>query len=245
MTHKHQDQPTKRTVLLTGLAYVMTAITGAISFLVIRPQLLVAETAPATVARLVDNESLARVGLVVELALVASGSLTALMFFALFRSVDPVAAAAVTVFGLLGSMSIMIGTIFSGAALGLATGGIETNNGSADLVVVLLELKEMAWSVGALPFGLWLIPMGWMALRSGWMPRILGVALMVGGAGYIVSAAVDQLRPEASTLVEALTAPASLAEFSMMGYLVFRGSFTKPTLTEPHSLLTPKVEVMA
>lgn len=224
------SQPPGHTILLTGLAYLATAITGALSFLVIRPQLLAPGDAPATVTRLVENETLARVGQVLELGLIASGTVTALLFFALFRGIDPVRAWALTAFGLIGSVSILLGTVFSGAALELAIGGLDTNSDPADLVLLLLNLKEMAWSVGALAFGLWLIPMGWLAWRSGWMPPLLGWALMLGGVGYIVSAALDQLQPDATVLVEGLTVPASLAEFSMMAYLLMRGSSTKANI---------------
>lgn len=218
-----------RTTFLTGLAYLATAITGGVSYLGIRPRLLVAEDAPATMSRLIDNESLARLGQITELGLAASGTVTALLFFALFRRTDPVSAGAIVVFAILGAFATLLGTVFSGVALEVAVGGLDTNGDPADLVLLLLQLKEMAWSVGALAFGLWLLPMGWLTLRSGWMPRLLGWALITGGVGYLLSAVVDQARPEASTLVEALTAPANIAEFSMLVYLLVRGSLRTST----------------
>lgn len=223
MTTGTDTQPRQRLVQLTGLAYLANAVTGALSYFVIRPELIVAGDAPATMMRLVDNEALARVGLVVDLALITSGTLTALLFFALFRSLDTALAVALTAFAFMGGVAITVGTIASAKALDVAIGGTETYESASALVLVLSELHDTSWSIGALFFGLWLIPLGVLALRSGWIPRILGWTLAIGGVGYIASAALDQLRPEASTAVELLTMPASLGEFSMIIYLLIRG----------------------
>ena len=105
----------------------------------------------------------------------------------------------------------------------VAVGHTDSAGDAAEMTLLLSDLNETAWSINALFFGLWLIPMGWLVLRSGWMPRILGWTLLVGGIGYIASCALDQLRPQDATLVETLTMPASIGEFSMIAYLLYRG----------------------
>lgn len=40
--------------------------------------------------------------------------------------------------------------------------------------------------IASLFWGLWLLPFGWLVLRSARLPRLLGVFLMLGGAGYVV-----------------------------------------------------------
>lgn len=229
MTTTTDAQPQRRIARLTGLAYLANAITGALSFFAIRPRLSSADDATATMMHLVDNESLARIGLVIDLALLTSGALTALLFFALFRKVDVGISLALTFFAFMGGVALTVGTIFSAKALDVAVSGTGTYENASSMVLLLSELNETAWSIGALFFGLWLIPMGWLVLRSGWMPRILGLTLVVGGVGYVASAVVDQLQPEASTVVEILTMPASLGEFSMIIYLLVRG--TSPSTT--------------
>jgi hypothetical protein len=79
------------------------------------------------------------------------------------------------------------------------------------------------WGVGAVFFGLWLIPMGRCVLSSGWMPRPLGWILVVGGLGYVISAFVGYLVPDAHGLADVLTVPATVGEFWMLGYLLTRG----------------------
>lgn len=65
--------------------------------------------------------------------------------------------------------------------------------------------------------------MGWLVLRSGWMPRALGHVLVVGGVGYVLSAFLGRTVPGARAVAKALTMPASVGEFRMIGYLLWYG----------------------
>ena len=99
--------PLIRTARLTGLLYLSLAVTGLLGFLVIRPRLFVPGDAETTVARLVENELLARAGVALELLIVVAQALTAVWFFRLFQSVDPVAAGSITAFGLANAVAIL------------------------------------------------------------------------------------------------------------------------------------------
>ena len=88
-------------------------------------------------------------------------------------------------------------------------------------VQLLYLVSGNLWDAGALFFGLWLIPMGRCVLRSGWMPRALGWILIAGGVGYVLSAFVRGLG--APGVADALSLPASVGEFWMIGYLLIRG----------------------
>ena len=102
---------------------------------------------------------------------------------------------------------------------GLAPGG-----DVAATVQLLYEGSSKLWGVGALFFGLWLLPMGYVAATSGRMPKGLGWTLLVGGAGYILSAFLSNgFEGAPRWLVEGLTLPASIGEFWMIGYLLSVG----------------------
>ena len=75
---------------------------------------------------------------------------------------------------------------------------------------LLYVVSGSVWGVGAIFFGLWLLPMGWLVLRSEWMPRALGWTLIAGGVGYVISAFVSQLFPSADTVANLLTMPATV-----------------------------------
>ncbi|MEU8079231.1 DUF4386 domain-containing protein [Catellatospora citrea] len=210
----------KRTARITGLAYLGLAITGFLGFLFIREQLYVPDDAAGTAANLIAHESLARLGVLADLGMVLTQAVTAVWFWRLFRPTDPVAAGSLALFGLVNSVTILVGTMFSATALDVAQRG---DAASAAQALLLYELNGAAFTLGALFFGLWLMPMGWLAIRSGFMPRPLGWILLAGGVGYVLSLVVAVTLPEATGVVSALVAPATIGEFWMVGYLLVKG----------------------
>jgi len=98
----------KTTARLTGVFYLMLAISGALGFILIRPMLYAPHDAAQTAKNLVEHASLARLGVALELAIVLSQALAALWFFRLFRSVDWFCAGATAAFGLVNAIAIMI-----------------------------------------------------------------------------------------------------------------------------------------
>jgi hypothetical protein len=212
---------TKKTARLAGIAYLGLGISGALGFLLIRSQLFEPGDATATAMNLIEHEGLARLGIAADLTVVLTQSLAALYFFKLFRVVDTFAAGSLAAFGFMNSAAILVATAFSATALEVALdGGSPTGAATA---LLLYDLNGAAWGVGALFFGLWLIPMGWLVLRSGFMPRPLGWILVAGGLGYSLSAYISYLLPDADVFADAFTVPATVGEVWMIAYLLIVG----------------------
>lgn len=213
-----------RTARVTGLWYLGLALTGLLGFLLVRNQLYVADDAAATLANLQEHEWLARGGVLMEMGVVATQAMAALWFFRLFRGVDSFAAGALAAFGLVNAVTILGSAAALGTALDVAGDASLAPGGDAAATVQLMYVASgQLWGVGALFFGLWLIPMGWLALRSHWLPRALGWLLMAGGAGYVLSAFATYLFPDADTATSLLTAPATIGEFWILGHLILFG----------------------
>jgi len=220
-----------RTARTTGLLYLGLAVSGLTGFLLIRPRVFADGAPEAMLARLIEQESLARAGVAFELLIVVTQALAAIWFYRLFRTAAPVAAGSIAAFGLVNATAILGSAALLATAVQVAADPV----GDAATSVRLLSLASAnLWGVGALFFGLWLIPMGWCVLRSGWMPRPLGWVLVVGGAGYVLSAFVAYLAPGVPAVASALTAPASVGEFWMMGYLLVRGVRRSAFEEAPH-----------
>jgi Domain of unknown function (DUF4386) len=209
-----------RTARMTGLCYLGLAITGGLGFLLIRPRLFTAGDAGATLANLVQHESLARVGVALEMGVVVTQALTAIWFYRLFRAADAVTAATITAFGLVNAVAVMGSAALLATAVDIAH---EPVGDAAATVQTLYLVSGNLWGVGALFFGLWLIPMGSCVLTSRWMPRPLGWVLIIGGLGYVASGFLTYLVPGARTIADLLTVPASIGEFWMIGYILIRG----------------------
>jgi hypothetical protein len=134
--------------------------------------------------------------------------------------VDAFAAGSIAAFGLVNAVIGLSSAAFLATAVEVAfdpVGDVPTT------VYLLYLLSGNLWGVGAMFFGLWLIPMGFCVLRSGWMPRPLGWVLIAGGVGYLLGAFIGYLAPEARVVVEILAMPAHVGEFWMVGYLLVRG----------------------
>lgn len=205
----------------TGLHYLAMALVAVPGFLVLRPLLHDPGSAAATLTNLVADESLARLGIALELTLVVAQTLTALWFFRLFRAVDSFAAAALATFGLLNAVAVLGSTAGLTAALDAALAG------DADGAQLMYGLSDGMWGAGAVFFGLWLLPMGLLARRSG-MPRPLGWFLLAGGVGYVVGAYLAVLAPGTGAVGDALAYVATIGEFWMIGTLLWIGLRRRP-----------------
>jgi len=219
---------TRRTARIAGLWYLGLALAGMCGFLMIRPGLFAPGDPQLTLSQLLANASLARAGIAFEMGVVITQAMAAVWFFRLFRNVNVVAAGTLAAFGLCNALAVLvsaalIATAFDVALVPARVGAMD----AAGAVQLLYLVSGELWVVGAVFFGLWLIPMGRLVLESGWMPRPLGWTLIVGGVGYVLSAFMSLL-PELSVATSVATLPAAIGEFWMIGYLLWRGVRARP-----------------
>lgn len=213
-----------RTARTTGLLYLGLAITGMLSYMLVRNQLFVADDAEATLANLMQHESLARLGIVLEMGVVITQALVAVWFYRLFRGVNTWAAGSIAAFGLVNAGAILVSAALLATALDVSQDpSLTVSGGTASTAQLLYAVSANLWVVGGIFFGLWLIPMGWLVRQSGWMPGLMGWILMIGGLGYVANALLTYLIPNPGTALELLTIPASIGELWIVGYLCLRG----------------------
>ena len=215
----------KSTARWTGTFYLGLALAGLVGFLVVRAELFVTDDSGATLANLVDQASLARVGIAADLSVVLFQALAAMWFFKLFRNENSFAAGSIAAFGLINAAAIVVATTFSATALLVAgDAALAPGGDQAATVQLLYELNGAAWGLGGLFFGLWLIPMGYVVVKYKVMPAGLGWVLMVGGVAYIIDTYLIRLVTDAPGAISAvLVGVATIGEFWMVGYLLILG----------------------
>ena len=76
------------------------------------------------------------------------------------------------------------------------------------------------WHVGLVLFGLHLVLIGYLAYRSGYVPRVLGVLLVIAGAGYLVDSFADMFVANYRANVAAVT---FIGEALLMLWLLVKG----------------------
>jgi hypothetical protein len=210
-----------RTARLTGVWYLLLAISGMVGFLTLHSQVYVSNDPAKTLTNLTDHEMLARMRLLFEFLIVVSQALAAVWFFKLFKDIDHFAAWSLAAWGLMNAGAIMLSAIAMGGALDVA----QSTQAVEDKVLIIQLLQQFikhAWGVGSLFFGLWLIPMGYVVTSSQRMPVWLGRVLILGGAGYILSAFISYAGIKGAWL-EMLVIPATMGEFWMIAYLLIFG----------------------
>ena len=109
-----------------------------------------------------------------------------------------------------------------------ATGAVNLNSlsaaGSNGVALLLLDAQHYGILIAQIFFGLWLVPLGYLAYRSGWFPKALAVALIVGGACYLIDLLAAFLVPDLGKAIHGfITVPSAIAELSMVGYLLVIG----------------------
>ena len=85
----------RSTARWTGVFYLGLALAGLVGFIFVRGELFVVDDATATLANLVEQESLARFGVAVDMTVVLTQALAAVWFFRLFRDDDSFAAGSI------------------------------------------------------------------------------------------------------------------------------------------------------
>lgn len=214
-------RPWLSTSRVTALLYLGLAISGIFGYVATVPRLYIPGDGAATLTNLVDHQTLARIGLIGKLGVVAYQTLAALWFYKLFRHVNSFAAGSLAAFGIMGAAAVFISLPFSMVSLQVAMNPASSPGGDAAGTVLLLwQLHEAAWDAGGLFFGLWLIPMGLLILDAN-MPRVLGWVLVIGGVAYVISILLKLTIPIlAAPLIEALPWFAAIGEFWIIGYLL-------------------------
>ncbi|WP_224488639.1 DUF4386 domain-containing protein [Robertkochia flava] len=217
---KETQEQLLRTARWAGVWYLLMAISGIVGFLILHSKVYNADP-QQTLNNLVEATSMARLRLIMEFAIVVSQALTAVWFYKLFKDINNGAAWATGVWGTVNAVIIMVSAVAMAAAI--KTG---LSDHSADdkllLIDLLTNLIRGAWGVGGLFFGLWLLPLGYIITSSGRMPVWLGRTLILGGIGYLVSTIIAYAGVSGSW-VSALTLPATIGEFWMIGYLLIFG----------------------
>jgi hypothetical protein len=216
--------------------YLGLALAGLVGFLFVRGELYVADDPTATLANLVDQVSLARLGIAADLTVVLAQALAAIWFFKLFRSDNSSAAGSIAAFGLVNAAAIVVATAFSATALVVSgDAALAASGDQAATVQLLYELNGAMWDLGGLFFGLWLVPMGYVVVKSKVMPPALGWVLIVGGVAYVINTYLAQLVPDSPTAVEPLlVGVATIGEFWMIGYLLIFGVRAQDRIPPPN-----------
>jgi hypothetical protein len=213
---------------LAGALYLVVAVCGASSQLIVRSSALVAGDAPATAANIRATADLFRIGFVTDLVNAVAFVLVAFTLYVLLSPVNHKIAATFVIFNAIAATVMAVDLINHAGALIVATDpsyAATLGAAAADSQAALfLELHRHGYLIAQVFFGLWLLPLGYLVYRSGIFPRVIGVLLMLGCFGYLADVVAIYTSPALqSSLSPYLALPAGLAELVFLGWLLIVG----------------------
>jgi Domain of unknown function (DUF4386) len=174
------------------------------------------ETSPLTLARVAGalylsllplglfgvlfSDPSSRLGIVSALLVQIVNIFVVLALYRLLKPVNKNMAALMVIFLLLGVPIAMLNELNQFAVLMLSSGADDLSVFTAGqlhaLVLFFLHLHDIGINIAGIFWGLWLLPMGYLVFKSGFLPRILGILLMIGCAGYLIQSFATFLIPD-------------------------------------------------
>jgi hypothetical protein len=217
----------KRLARFAGLLYLLNGVFSGFAFGYVLTKVYVAGHAATTAANVVANSGLVRIGVVADLFQGTEWVFLAMALYILLKHVHQNAARAMVVLVAVGAAIVCLNDVFQFESVRVATDSSYATAfgaaGSSALVLLLLEIHHYGFLVAQIFFGLWLVPLGYLAYKSAMFPKVLGGALIVAGALYLVGLLAVFLVPDfalGEKINTFITLPSAVAELSMVGYLL-------------------------
>jgi hypothetical protein len=223
---------TKSIARRAGVVYLALALTGMVGILYVPSTLGLNEAGSDPAVIILNNELLFRIGIFSRLLCQILFAYLVLILYRLFKEVHKPLALQMVVLVVVSIPISFVLELCQVAALLVAKKPDLVGALGADQLNNVIRFFFDTWGQGItiveLFWGLWLIPFGLLAYRSGFIPRILGVILILGGVGYMVTSTSLLILPELGRVIAAYTTiPPAIGGFSIILWLLIIGA-SKP-----------------
>jgi len=187
------------TARLSGFLYLLLMPLGFFGMMYVPSQLVVLGDMATTVSNIVASEFLFRLSMassfLMNIVVIALG----LVLYKLLKPVGKNMATFMVVLVLFGACISMLSELNHFAVLVLSstdTLTVFTTEQSQYFVRLFLDMREYgSFGIAGIFWGLWLFPLGYLVFKSNFLPKILGVLLIIAGAGYVIGSFVRFLAP--------------------------------------------------
>jgi hypothetical protein len=218
---------TKRHALIAGTLYLLLVLVAPVRLVYIQNELFAGTDAAATVANVLANPGLFRLGILTDLFCATLEVFLTLALYQLFRPVDRRSAMLMAVLGLM-PVPLYFVNVFNDAAiaylvLGAAPGAGVDAAQIESLVGLASSLHAFGIHVLQIFWGAWLFPLAALAFRSRLMPRFVAIWLSVNGFAYLALSVTGLVAPSVSGTVAMLAVPAQLGEVAFTACLLWAG----------------------
>lgn len=232
----------QRYARIAGVAMLLTMIFGFLGEMYLPDRIVVAGNAAATAANVSSQPMLFRLTFAAYLVEGICDVALCVFFYILLEPVDRNLALLSAFFGIVSMVTFAISeaSFYSAAVVLRDTGGMggfTVDQRDALALLCTRIAATIAWLF--LPmYGIASMIRGYLIVRSGYLPRVIGILLIVGGAGFVLRSATFLLAPAYSSGV--LLAPMAFAGIPLTAWLLVRGVDTRALMRRSASAL-PRV----
>lgn len=219
----------KNTARFAGFLYLIVVITGIFSLAYVPSKLIVWDDAAKTFEQIAASETLFRMSLVSSAICYVAFLLLPFVLYRLLNPVNEIAAKLMIILSVVSVPISMLNLQNKYAVLTLIGGTnylkIFNEQQIQTQMMLLLENYDNGILILQIFWGLWLFPFGFLVYKSGFLPKVLGILLMLGCCGYLVSFIGNTMMHNyGETFISRFdNLPAALGEIGTCLWLLIRG----------------------
>jgi len=218
----------RRKARYAGFLYLLLGLTAPIGLIYVPGKLIVSEDAATTADNIRASGSLLRIGIASELFHQIVFIFLVLALFRLFKAVNERHATLMVILVLTSVPIVMLNVLNEIAPLILVSGAdflsVFDKHQLDALAYFFIRLHGEGINIASIFWGLWLFPFAMLVIRSGFIPRVLGVLMMIAGAGYVVDSSTTILLPQYAHQVSHVAMILGVGELPIMFWLLIWGA---------------------
>lgn len=218
----------QRYARFAGLLYLVIIIAGLLGESMVRGSLVVGGDAAATAARIAASPQLWRIGIAGDLLMHVCDVFVMWAIYVLLRTVSRNLALLVLLLNLIQTAVLVANKVILLVPLFLLGDPLYAKAfDPAQLQAwshLAIELHGHGFGVGLIFFGFVLLVEGHLVRKSGFLPPLIGAAMQLAGACYLINSVALLLAPDlAGRLFPAILVPCFIAESAFALWLLVKG----------------------
>ncbi|RYE57475.1 MAG: DUF4386 domain-containing protein [Sphingobacteriales bacterium] len=220
----------KRTAHIAGIIYLVVVLTGIFSLAYAPSRLIFWDNPAETLLRIRNSEGLFRLSIISSIICYIAFLLLPLVLYRLLSPVNSTYAKLMVVFALV-SVPISFLNLQNKYDVLTLVSKVDyvkefTEQQIRTNVMLLLERYDHGILILQIFWGLWLFPFGYLVFKSGILPKVLGILLMLGCIGYLISVIGHTASKSYGELAisKYIRLPASIGEIGTCLWLLIMGA---------------------
>jgi hypothetical protein len=215
----------QRYARFAGVLMLLSIIFGALGEAYLPGKYIVSGDAAATAANILGKPLLFRLSWASYLVEGLCDVALCVVFYVLLKPVDKNLALLSAFFGIASMITFAVaqGSIFSASVILRDTGGMNAFSVDQRNALALLAIRIASTVAGLFLclYGTASMLRGFLIARSGYLPKVIGILMFIGGAGFFLRSTTYLLAPQFSSPLMLL--PMALGGVPLMAWLLFKG----------------------